>query len=49
LCSAGSGGRNPGRANFAFAADQRLILREERTFLEAVPATLRSEREGARP
>jgi hypothetical protein len=30
-----------GRANFAFAADRRLILREERSFLEVVPGTLR--------
>ena len=29
-----------GRANFAFAQQHRLILREERTFLEAVEATL---------
>ena len=29
-----------GRANFEFAQDQRFILREERTFLEPVPATL---------
>ncbi len=26
-----------GRANFAFAAEQRFILKEERSFLEAVP------------
>lgn len=26
-----------GRANFAFAAERRFILREERTFLENVP------------
>ena len=31
-----------GRANFAFAQERRFILREERSFLEAVPATLRS-------
>jgi hypothetical protein len=31
-----------GRANFAFAQERRFILREERTFLEAIPATLRS-------
>jgi NIPSNAP len=30
-----------GRANFAFAQAQRLILREERTFLENVDATNR--------
>ncbi|MEO8751671.1 MAG: NIPSNAP family protein [Casimicrobiaceae bacterium] len=30
-----------GRANFAFAQEKRLILREERTFVEAVPGTLR--------
>ncbi len=29
-----------GRENFAFARDKRLILREERTFLEALPGTL---------
>jgi hypothetical protein len=29
-----------GRANFALAQSRRLILREERTFLEAVPSTL---------
>ncbi|MEP6607158.1 MAG: NIPSNAP family protein [Burkholderiaceae bacterium] len=29
------------RANFAFAQDKRLILREERTFLETVDSTLR--------
>jgi len=29
-----------GRSNFAFARDKRLILREERTFLEALPGTL---------
>jgi hypothetical protein len=33
--------RDPeGRANFEFAREHRFILREERTFLEAVPATL---------
>jgi hypothetical protein len=31
-----------GRANFAFAQERRFILREERSFLEAVPVTLRS-------
>jgi hypothetical protein len=31
-----------GRANFAFAQSRRLILREERTFLEGVKSTLRS-------
>jgi hypothetical protein len=30
-----------GRANFALAQSKRLILREERTFLEAVQTTLR--------
>ena len=29
-----------GRANFAVAQDQRFILREERTFVEAVEGTL---------
>lgn len=29
-----------GRANFAFAQSQRFVLREERTFLEAVASTL---------
>jgi NIPSNAP len=29
-----------GRANFAFAQDKRLILREERSFLEGVDGTL---------
>ena len=29
-----------GRANFAFAQERRLILREERTFVEAVDGTL---------
>jgi len=29
-----------GRANFAFAQDRRFILREERTFTEAVDRTL---------
>jgi NIPSNAP len=28
------------RENFAFAKDRRLILREERTFLKAVPGTV---------
>jgi hypothetical protein len=31
-----------GRTNFAFAQAKRLILREERTFLEAVKSTLRN-------
>ena len=31
-----------GRANFAFAQSKRLILREERTFLEAVKSTVRA-------
>jgi hypothetical protein len=30
-----------GRANFAFAQEHRLILREERTFLETVDGTFR--------
>jgi hypothetical protein len=30
-----------GLANFAFAEEKRLILREERTFLRGVPSTLR--------
>jgi len=30
-----------GRANFEFARSRRLVLREERTFLEAVESTLR--------
>jgi hypothetical protein len=30
-----------GRANLAFAQSKRLILREERTFLEGVKSTLR--------
>ena len=30
-----------GRANFAFAQTRHFILREERTFVEAVPSTLR--------
>jgi NIPSNAP len=29
-----------GRANFAFAQSRRLILREERSFVEPVPSTL---------
>ena len=29
-----------GRANFAYAQERRLILREERTFVEAVEGTL---------
>ena len=29
-----------GAANFAFAEEKRLILREERSFLRGVPATL---------
>jgi hypothetical protein len=29
-----------GRANFAFAQERRLILREQRTFVEAVEGTL---------
>jgi hypothetical protein len=29
-----------GRANFALAQSRRMILREERTFLEPVPSTL---------
>lgn len=31
-----------GRANFAFAQEHRLILREERTFLETVIGTFRA-------
>ena len=31
-----------GRSNFAFAQARRLILREERTFLEVVESTFRS-------
>jgi hypothetical protein len=31
-----------GQANFALAQSRRLILREERTFLEAVSSTLRN-------
>ena len=31
-----------GQANFAFAQSKRIILREERTFLEGVKSTLRS-------
>ena len=30
-----------GRANFEFAQSKRFVLREERTFLEGVPSTLR--------
>ncbi len=30
-----------GKANLQFAAEKRFIVREERTFLEAVPSTLR--------
>jgi hypothetical protein len=30
-----------GQANFAFAQSKRIILREERTFLQGVPSTLR--------
>ena len=30
-----------GRTNFAFAQEKRLILREERTFVETVPGTFR--------
>ncbi|HEY4138107.1 MAG TPA: NIPSNAP family protein [Casimicrobiaceae bacterium] len=33
-----------GRANFAFAQSHRLILREERTFVESVDATLHAAR-----
>lgn len=29
-----------GKANFAFAEERKLILREERTFLQAVPSTV---------
>ena len=39
-----------GRANFAFAQDKRFILREERTFLEAVDSTFLARLgQGARP
>jgi hypothetical protein len=38
-----------GRANFAFAQDRRLILREERTFLETVDGTFRQAPEHERP
>ena len=31
-----------GQANFAFAEERKLILREERTFLKAVPSTVKS-------
>ena len=31
-----------GQANFAFAQSKRLILREERSFLKAVPSSLRN-------
>ena len=31
-----------GRANFAFAQSKRLILREERSFLTAVPSTVKA-------
>ena len=31
-----------GKANFDFAQTKRFILREERTFLDAVPSTLRA-------
>jgi hypothetical protein len=31
-----------GRSNFAFAQERRIILREERTFVEAVGSTFRS-------
>jgi hypothetical protein len=30
-----------GQANFAFAQSKRIIIREERTFLQGVPSTLR--------
>jgi hypothetical protein len=30
-----------GKANFEFAKNKHLVLREERTFLEGVPSTLR--------
>jgi NIPSNAP protein len=35
-----------GRANFEFAKNNRFVMREERTFLEGVPSTLRG---GAAP
>src|SRR5437762_10132055 len=31
-----------GQANFAFAQSKRIIIREERTFLQGVPSTLRA-------
>ena len=31
-----------GQANFAFAEERKLILREERTFLKAVPSTVKT-------
>jgi len=34
-----------GRANFAFAQAHRLIMREERTFVESVEGTFRAARE----
>jgi hypothetical protein len=34
-----------GRANFAFARDQRFILREQRTFLETVASTFQKSAE----
>jgi hypothetical protein len=34
-----------GRANFAFAQERRLVLREERSFLETVPSTCRRQPE----
>jgi NIPSNAP len=37
-----------GRANFEFAASRRFILKETRTFLEAVPSTLHRLRVGLR-
>lgn len=38
-----------GRANFAFAESRRFILREERSFLEAVAGTAGPWAEGGRP
>jgi hypothetical protein len=34
-----------GRANFALAQERRLVLREERSFLETVPSTYRRQPE----
>ena len=34
------------RANFAFAQERKLVLREERTFLETVPGTFGTSKRG---